>query len=241
MSAENPLIVPMDIPIKPYKGVRRAYWPKKNESVISIPERYSHTLLLRRRISLHSIEGCVDVISENPDAMAEILVNNGRFQLEKPFGEVAFKGIFREGNTLQDMELEEVPYIMRLGFPLRNPSEYAKLLNTYVDVKLGKEKYMAAWNLSIPAVARRMQALEEGNPLVVKEKNLFNLKGVGEIEIEGSGTENTDFGRITFVWLAADVKKFRGIELIFHQFYDGDNEEPQEPILPERKLIIARS
>lgn len=239
MSVENLLVVPMDVPIKPFARMRRAYWPKKGENGMDIPERYSHTLLLRRRVSLHNIEGCVDIISENPEAMAQMLVNNGRFQVEKPFGEVAFIGIFREGNTLQDMELEEVPYILRFGFPLRNPSEYAKLLNTYVDVKLDKEKYMAAWNLSTPAVARRMQALEEGNPIVVKEKNLFNLKDVGDVEIDDA-VGDTDFGRITFVWLAAYAKKFRGIELTFHQFFDGDYEEPTMPIFPEREFIIAR-
>ncbi|MEK7617082.1 MAG: hypothetical protein AAB414_03430 [Patescibacteria group bacterium] len=241
MSAENLLVVPMDVPIKPFARMRRAYWPKKGENVMDIPERYSHTLLLRRRISLHSIEGRVDIISENPEAMAQMLVNNGRFQVEKPFGDVIFKGVFREGNTFQDMEYDEIPYILRFGFPLRSPSEYARLLNTYVDVKLNKEKYMAAWNLSAPAVARRMQSLEEGNPVIVREKNLFNLKDIGEVEIESDAEGNADFGRITFVWLAADAKKFRGIELTFHQFFDGDYEEPTIPILPERELVIARS
>lgn len=238
MRVENPFIVPMDVPFKPYKGVRRAYQPKRGEDFVKIPESYTHTLLLRRKISLYNIGGFVDVISEDPNSMAQILANNGHFQVEKPFGEVYFAGTMRgEDGTLRNLDWEKEPYILRFGFPLHNPAEYARLLNTYVDVRLGRERYMAAWNLSAPAVARRMWRLEEGNEIIVKEKNLFNLQAM-DLETATEG-EDIDFSRITFVWLSPNAKKLRSIELTFHQFFD-DDEQPTTPIFPEKELVIAR-
>lgn len=241
MMVENPFIVPMDVPFKPYTRVRRAYQPKKSEHYVKIPERYTHTLLLRRKISLHNIAGFVDVISEDPNSIAQMMANNGHFNTEKPFDEVSFVGTMREEDgTLRNLDWEEEPYILRFGFPLHNPAEYARLLNTYVDVRLGKERYMAAWNLSTPAVARRMQRLEEDNEIIVKEKNLFNLNAE-VLEALDTGFEgDIDFSRITFIWLAPDAKKLRAIELTFHQFFD-DDEQPAIPIFPEKELVIARA
>jgi|SRR3989338_646794 len=238
--AENILEIPMDVPIKPYLGMRRWFWPKHGEKPNQIPEGYNYTLLLRRRVSLHGIEGFIDVIGEDPNSLAQMVVNNGHYDVEKPFGEVAFRMIWgAETETLRDADLDEQPFILRFGFPVRNPAEYAKLLNTYVDVKLERERYMAAWNLSLPAVARRMKRLEEGNPIRLKEKNLFNLKDV-EPAAEGDGINEEDFGRITFVWLTPEIRKLRGIEMTFHQFYDNDGEEPDIPPSPEKDLVLAQ-
>ncbi len=236
----QPYFIRLDVPFRPYERVRQNYWPKKGENPALYYERYDHTLLLRRPISLYGILGHIDIISDDP-WRSWIEATTKSLPVEKPFGETHFEFIYR---GREDITYTEQPHILRFGFLLRTPADYAKLLDTYVDVEMGKEKYMAAWNLSIPRVARRMQRLEEGGELALTEKNLFNLKtveGVKPPEDTEDGHKE-DFGRVTFVWLLADRKKLRTIKLTFHRFFDEGDEEPQpESLLPDRERLLVRS
>lgn len=224
----HPYEIKLDTPFKPFETARKFYYPQKGKQPFLIPEKYTHTLLLRRGVLLYGIRGYVDIISENPDAPAEILVRN--ILLEKPLGDADFKEIYRGRNNITYVKQ---PYILRLGFPLGTPNEDAKLLNSYVDVTLGKEQYVLAWNTNISRVRRAIRRLENGEEIIVVEKNLFNLKNTDtEKDIEG---EDNDHHRLTFVWLPDDLKKLRAISLTFHQLYDkGDQKQPTEPIIPER-------
>lgn len=102
------------------------------------------------------------------------------------------------------------------------------------------------WNQGRPRVKKCIQLLEENSdPLLVVEKNLFNLK---ELEKEGGGPltdeENDRFekeglGRCTFVWLLKDMAKFKTIEFTFNQFDGGSGQEqPTEPVEPEKEPLI---
>lgn len=240
----QPYEIRLDVPFKPYEKVRQNYWPKKGENAAIYYERYTHTLLLRRPVSLYGILGHIDIISENPEAPAEILV--GSFRVEKPLGTADFKELISRGPDGNGLSIEYTmkPYILRFGFLLHTPAEYAKLLNTYADVDLGKEHYMAAWNLSVPRVARRTQRLEEGKDLALTEKNLFNLKNAEKADGDGpeKGSSGEDFGRVTFVWLPEDRKQLKTINLTFHRFFDeGEEEQPVEPTLPDREHLLVRT
>lgn len=168
----QPYLIRLGVPFRPYERVRQNYWPKKGENAAIYYERYDHTLLLRRPVSLYGIKGHIDIISDDPErSWIEAITKS--LPVEKPLGDAHVEMIY---GGRDDITYTEKPYLLRFGFLLRTPAEYARLLNTYVDVELGKEKYMAAWNLSIPRVARRMQRLEDGEELALTEKNLFNLK-----------------------------------------------------------------
>lgn len=236
----QPYEIQLDVSFRPYERIRQNYWPKKGENPAIFYERYDHTLLLRKKVSLYGIPGYIDMISEDPMAQAEILL--GSFRVEKPLGPAHFEEVISRGldNTGLSVENTMKPYILRFGFLLHTPAEYAKLLNTYVDVDLGKERYMTAWNLSIPRVVRRMQRLEVGEDLALTEKNLFNLKNATE-ETSEEGLPNEDFGRVTFVWLPESRKKLRITRLTFHRFYDeGDEEQQPDLILPGREHLLVR-
>ncbi|OGE36847.1 hypothetical protein A3B45_01570 [Candidatus Daviesbacteria bacterium RIFCSPLOWO2_01_FULL_39_12] len=235
----QPYEIRLDVPFRPYERVRQNYWPKRGKNAAIYYERYDHTLLLRRSVSLYGILGHIDIISDDPmRSWIEALMKN--LPLEKPFGESYFRMIYRGRD---DITYTEQTYILRFGFLLRTPADYAKLLNTYVNVEMGKERYMATWNLSIPRVARRMQRLETGEDLALAEKNLFNLKNAEDVEHDGpEGGSNEDFGRVTFVWLPEDLKKLRTIKLTFHRFFGEDDEEQLvDPIAPNRERLLIRT
>lgn len=227
--------IKLDTPFKPYEEARRFFWPRKGKQPFLIPERHTHVLALRRKVSIYDIEGYIDVISEDPDALAEILV--GSFPLSKPLGDTAFVMDYRGRDNVT---YREQPYILRFGFPLRTPAEYSKLLNSYVDVEMGKNKYMLAWNLSKPTVTRNMKKIENGEDVIVVEKNLLDLEVVEEEKDEDD--EDRDFERATFVWLPKNLKKLRTVTLTFHQLFDRDNdqEQPIEPVIPGREHILVR-
>lgn len=228
--------IKLDAPFKPYEGVRRLFWPRKGEQPFVIPESYNHVLALRRKVLLYDIEGYIDIVSEDPNAVTEIPL--GGFPLSKPLGDTAFIIDYRgRDNTTY----REQPYILRFGFPLRTPAEYSKLLNSYVDVEMGKNKYVLAWNLSRPTVTRNMKRLENGEEVIIVEKNLLDLEVVEEEKEEGD--EDRGFERATFVWLPENLKQLRTITLTFHQLFDRDDdqEQPIEPIIPERERILFRA
>ena len=235
---DQPFEIKLDVPFKPYERSRKFYWPKKDENPAIVYERYDHTLLLRRRVSLYGIPGWIDIISDDPESWMESLVKG--FSIEKPFGETHFEEIYKGRD---DIEYTEKPYILRFGFHLQTPAEYAKLLNSHVDIELGKERYMAAWNLSVPRVQRIAQWLEDGKEIILPEKNLINLKKESERNVEpGEDARNEEFERVTFVWLPDDLKKLRAIKLTFHRFFDeGDEEQPVEPTVPDRERILVRA
>lgn len=239
MSAENPrketrkdnhpYEIKLDTPFKPFETARKFYYPQKGEQPFLISEKYTHTLLLRREVLLYGLKGYIDIISENLDAPAEILARN--LPLEKPLGDADFKQIYRGNNNITNIK---EPYILRLGFLLHTPNEYAKLLNSYADVELGKEQYVLAWNTDISRVSRTIQRLEAGGKVIVVEKNLFNQKNTNT-DMEESGERDINFHRVTFVWLPDDLKKLKTISLTFRQIYDkGDQKQPAEPIIPDR-------
>lgn len=229
--------IKLDTPFKPYEEARKFFWPRKGKQPFLIPERHTYVLALRRKVSIYGIEGYIDVISEDPDAPAEILV--GSFPLSKPLGDTAFVMDYRGRDNIT---YREQPYILRFGFPLRTPAEYSKLLNSYVDAEMGKNKYMLAWNLSIPTATRNMKRLEDGEEVIVVEKNLFDLKVPEEGKNEGKEEDDKDFKRTTFVWFPDELKKLRTITLTFHQIFDQDDNQEQhiEPIIPERERILVR-
>lgn len=234
--------IKLGIPFRPYERVRNFYWPKKGENPAIVYERYDYTLLLRRKVTLYGIHGWIDIISEDPVAKAKILVGN--FQIEKPLGPAHFEEIYSRHPSDTDLSVEysKKPYILRFGFHVHNPAEFAKLLNTYAGVNLGRERYMAAWNLSVPRVQKIMKRLEDGEDVMLPEKNLINLKTGNEndSDIDGDG-RNEDFGRVSFVWLPEDLKKLRTIQLTFHRFFDEDDEkQPTEPTIPDRERLLVR-
>lgn len=226
----------LDTPFKPYEGVRRPFWPRKGEQPFVIPERYNYVLALRRKVLLYDTEGYIDIISEDPNAFAEILA--GSFPLSKPLGETAFVLDYRGRDNIT---YREQPYILRFGFPLHTPAEYSKLLNSYVDVEMGKNKYMLTWNLNKATVARNLKKIENGEEIIVVEKNLLDLEVVKEEKEEGD--EDIDSERTTFVWLPENLRKLRGITLTFHRLFDRDDDQDQpiEPIMPERGRILVRA
>ncbi|MDD5147336.1 MAG: hypothetical protein PHV63_02190 [Candidatus Daviesbacteria bacterium] len=235
---DQPSEIKLDVRFKPYKRVRNFYWPKKGEDPAIVDERYDHTLLLRRKVSLYGILGWIDIVSDDPESWVESLIRG--LPIEKPFGETHFEEIYRGRDNIK---YTKKPYILRFAFHLHNPAEYAKLLNTYADVNLGQERYMAAWNLSVPRVQRIMQCLEDGKEVILPEKNLINLKteNGNDGDIDGDG-RNEDFGRASFVWLPEDLKKLRTIQLTFHRFFDKDDEEPPtEPPIPDRERLLVRT
>lgn len=243
------LEIVLGTPIKPFENEQKYY--RRDENFFLVPESYTYTLALRKKVSLHNITGYIDVISEDPIAPVEAYLEQLRLSkrakppegllvsqpaalpvIEKPFGHVMFEMTVYSPKRKR---ITESPYILRFSFLPKNPAEYAKLLGSYADVKLGDERYLAAWNLSKPVVRRNMRHLEAGNSLLVIEKNLFNIKGQ-----EGDASDDKeDFERITYVWMPADLDKFQTIEMTFHHFKDwGETDEPLGPS-PQEKILLG--
>lgn len=233
----------LGVGFRPYRESRRFCIPGEGNKPLLVPEQYSHVLALRKQVSIYGIHGVIDLISEDPYAIFDSMLAKGSRGVETPLGFTHFESIYRgEGNE----EFTQRPYILRVSFLVRTPNDYAKLLITYVDVKLGEEQYLLLWNQSRPKVKRCMQRLEENSdPLLVVEKNLFNIKEMGNSELEGPITEEEkdrhekeDLGRCTFVWLPKNLKKFKTIEFTSNQFGgEGNQEQPTEPIEPEQEPL----
>ena len=245
--------IQLGIPFKPYERMRSLYWPKNGEDPLKVPERYEHILALRKQVSLYGMDGAIDVVSENPREWSRAIASMAEgIGVEQPMGLAYFHMII--GPEQDDIEFSEVPFILRFTFLAKTPAQYAKLLNSYADVELGKEKYLAAWNVHRPSIDERMKKLESGEQAMVVEKNLFNLKKYEKAEEEGmimTDEEPTKRRRLTYVWLPVpdDLSQYRAIRITFNQFDDdGDNQEDsidpspnqRELVLTERQLISTR-
>lgn len=214
---QRPHEVQLAVPFRPFEMATRFTQHKDNNLQLPqflIPESYKYTLLLRREIRYEGIQGVVDVISEDP--------KGPHWPLEKPLGSIAF---YYVGTIKDGFALEEKPFILRLAFAPHTPAEYTKLLHSYVRVKLRHEKYALYWNWNRPGVKRNMQKLEAGEEVVVTQKDLFNVKEIGEPdgEVDMEAFENTEVGRLTFVWMPKKLIRFKTIQLTFHKISDGDD------------------
>ena len=241
MSAENPqgeriggsepYEISVGVPFKPFKKAKDFIKPKVEEKPFSVPEPYDYILLLQQKVSYLGVEGYIDVISEDIEAMGEVLI--GDHSLEKPFDDVGFVLTISES----DVKAREIPYILRFSFLLRSPANYVKLLNSFVDINMGEGEYVLVWNINRPCVKENLQHLESGKDVLVIEKNLFNRhEPTAKEEVEEGDLEEFErkvYGRVGFVWLRDDLDKLKTIELVFNQFDDGDNRafqvEPNPP------------
>lgn len=219
---------------RPFKGVRNFFHAPKGQKVLWISEDYDYGLALRKGVTLDGLNGFIDVITDDPKSWIQSLVGKHCRPVEKPLGETNFESIYR-GNEQE--EFTEEPCMLRFAFQTHNPGQYAKLLETYADVELGKEKYMLAWNQNRPLVKRCMRYLEEGGKdLYIVEKNLFNYKEIDEVpadpitDEEIEELEKLDARRVTFIWLPLDLAELRTVKVTFHHLDDGkDNKQPEIP------------
>lgn len=244
-NGRKPCEIQFGITFQPFANTRRFYGTPKGREPFYISEDYDYGIALRKRISLNGIDGFIDVINDDPSSWLQSMIGKNCRRLEKPLGETIFESDYR-GDGKE--EVTEEPCILRFSFLTHNPGQYAKLLETFADVDLGKEKYMLVWNQNRPLVKKCMQYLEEGGKeLLIVEKNLFNYKEieanmslVGDQEIGIS--EKNEFGRITFVWLPLELRKLRKIKLTFHRLGGEDfRTNLIAPNEPERELIPALS
>lgn len=231
----------LDTSFKPFERMRWFFWPKKGETPFVVPDDYDYVLTLRKKVRFRGMEGYIDIIQEDPfQSMAIALL--GRGSIETPMGDVTNRlTLSRKGNS---GVIDEAPQIIRVSFLTKNPSDYSKLLQTYVDVKCGQEIYLMTWNIDRPCVKKRIKFLEEGNELLVTEKNLFNKNSLDkelETDSEPGDIEDQEIGQVGIVWLQRDLKKLKTIEFTFRRLdSDGDTEmtidpnpsiEKQEPVL----------
>lgn len=235
---DTPYEIKLGVPFKPFETTCCFCRSGEGNKPFLVPEAYDHILVLRRQISFYGITGVIDVITEDPGCLLDLLTI-GINGTEKPLGETHFESTYYGPGR---EEFTERPCILRFSFLVKNPSEYSKLLVSYADVKLGKDLYLLTWNQNRPSVKSNMQFLEEsGNPLLVVEKNLFNDKNTSEdpiTEDDKNGFETKDFGRDTFIWLPKKLESLQTIELAFNQFDGGDGkEQPTEPIEPEKDRV----
>ncbi|MBI2599435.1 hypothetical protein HYW43_00760 [Candidatus Daviesbacteria bacterium] len=237
--------VRFDIAYRPFKGVRDFFHAPKGQKVPWITEDYEYGLALRKGISLDGLNGFIDVITDEPTSWMQSLVGKNCKPVEKPLGETNFESVYR-GNGQE--EFTEEPCILRFAFLMYNPGQYAKLLETFTDVELGKEKYILVWNQNRPLVKRCMRYLEEGGKeLYIVEKNLFNYKEIEEAEEDLDGPltkeeieefEKMDVGRVTFVWLPLDLAKLRTIKVTFRRLNNGgDMDQPEVPNDPAKEPL----
>lgn len=230
--------VRVSVSFKPFEKHRKFFYPKKHEQPYIIPEDYDYVLALRKKVAYLGIEGYIDVISEDPKEMFASLVRRGAQAVEKPLGEVAFIMIYDQKGT----SYREVPYILRFSFLVKNPSDYAKLLNSYVDINCMEKEYMLLWNVCRPCTRNNVEKLRDGKKLLIIEKNLFSTKLMDDEMVDGEEfvekVDDEHVGRVTWVWLPKDLKLLRKIELVFNVF-GGDHyvEQPTEPNQPEQMSI----
>lgn len=228
---EEAYLIQLGVPFKPFERVRSFYWPKKGEDQIDVPESYSYVLSLRKKVLCYGMDGVIDVISEDPETWPTTI----KEKHPQPLGLAYFRFVY-DG---KDMEITDQPFILRFTFIVKTPAQYSKLLNSYADVQLGKKHYMLAWNLSMPVVEKEMQKLENGEEVMVVEKNLFDTDEMDPRTLEEIEGGREEFGRITYVWLPDDLKKHRTIKLNFKQFEDGDEEREQiSPPHDKERLLL---
>ncbi len=229
----------LGVPFKPFRGVRRYQTPSGGDLVV--PESYPYYLYLRRNVSLSGIDGVVDVIEDDPkNFISKIAVMASPYRLfsDYPLGRFLPTIKYRGNNQYEPVVISTC---LRFSFLVKTPRDYAKLLSTYADVNLGKEKFLLIFNLNQQSIKRGFQWLEEGKELLVIEYNLLNYKEVEEISKEPAGNPETDQvktkkdqgdpGRIAFVHLPDNLRKLRTTEVVFNRIDPwGDREYPPEPV-----------
>jgi hypothetical protein len=231
----SPLAVRSGVTYKPFEDFEDFYRfiPEDRINHNKIAETYDHYLLLRRRVMFMGINGYIDIISEDPAAMFQIVLP-GR-TCEKPLGETYFMFAMYVKNDPENLDVDENPYTLRFSFFLNSPRNYSRLLESQIDVKLGEEKYSLFWALQRKKQKKILRRLEFGARGVrVSEKNLFNQRLIGEAEIEGEfesdELSNEDIGRSQFIWLPEDLEKLKTIEVTF--LGDDDSSSRKDSELP---------
>lgn len=235
----------LGVPFKPFRGVK-SYPSSQGKEDLVVPESYAHYLYLRRGVSFNGINGVIDVIEDDPkDFMHQMAVMASPYRLfiDYPLGRFMPETAYRGNGQYEPIV---VSTCLRFSFLVKTPSEYTKLLTTYGDVFLGKDKFLLIFNLNQQGIKRGLQVLEEGKKLLVIEKNLFNYKElekmekkpVGDLEIASSKKDKSDPGRIAFVRLPENLRKLRTTEVVFNRFNPwGESEYPAEPIQPNMEQI----
>lgn len=238
IEGSNSYEVSIGVPFKPFEKVQGFLKPEVDEKPAPVPEYYDYILLLQQKVSYLGVEGYIDIISEDIEAMGEVLVSG--HSLGKPFDDVGFVLTVSES----DITAKQIPYILRFSFILRSPGDYVKLLNSFVDINMGDKEYILVWNINRPCVKDNLQHLESGEDVLVIEKNIFDRnKPVNEKDVEEAELEEFErklYGRVAFVWLPDDLDKLGTIELVFNQFEDGNDSEPKlEPDPTDKSRLPA--
>lgn len=236
IEGSNPYEVSIGVPFKPFEKAQGFLKPEVDEKPAPVPEYYDYILLLQQKVSYLGVEGYIDIISEDIEAMGEVLVSG--HSLEKPFDDVGFVLIVSES----DITAKQIPYILRFSFILRSPGDYVKLLNSFVDINMGDKEYILVWNINRSCVKENLQHLESREEVLVIEKNMFNRSNsTDEEDVEDTDLEEFKrkvYGRVSFVWLSDDLDKLKTIELVFNQFDDGDDRAFQiEPDSPDSTKV----
>lgn len=246
---ENRYNIVLGAPFKPFKGAREFYFPPEGKKPFYIGEDYTYHLYLRRWVNLQGIDGCIDVISEDPKSFIRkmaVMAAGYRYFSDEPLGETN-KTTYYSGNGVYTPEEESA--ILRFSFILNTPEEYSRLLSTYGEAKLGRERFLLTLALNERKVSEGFDVLRSGRKLLVVEKNIFNLKEVEKMEklawldtvdekVEGEVPE-----RVAFVEFPVDLKKFRTIKLTFSTDPSGGERKGiGEPIPFERiKPMLLRA
>jgi len=240
----------------PFEIARVFYEAPEGGETFIVSERYDHLLYLRRPVSLHGIDGRIDIISEEPLpvlSMWAVQAAGYMSYIDHPFGRIEKVTKFRDGKF--DMNKNQA--ILRFSFLVKTPSEYAKLLRTYGTVTLGEEDFLLNFAVNQKFVQKGLKRLEQGKQLLAVEKNLFSERQIEEItekygleseEGEGEGSlliasppkkrRRECPSRIAFVDLPVDLETFRSIAIVFQSFDGfGEAEYPTQPIQPNRKPI----
>lgn len=233
----KPYEIHLGVRFRPFKGARDVQDVPKSEEIAPIPEDYyPYKLALRKPVLLYGIKGFFDIMTDQP--FIAFLCRN---PIEKPLGDTYFKSIYSGPGK---EEFLQEPRILRFSFYLRRPRDFVNLLNTYADVKIGKQDYVLAWNYSRPRTRSILQLLNKGQKGWLVEKNLFNanpedINEDEEIEEVDHPLEE-DQERITCVWLPPQLKKLRTPEFVFHRIDHGDDQFAEStPPAPEKELIPA--
>lgn len=221
----------LDLPFKPFEKEKKFFWPKKGDKPFVVPEDYNYVLSLRKKVRFRNLDGYIDIIQDDPIYSIVRGFLNTR-DVEKPMGEV----INKLGWGKDSVDIEEAPQIIRVSFFTKKPSDYSKLLQSYVDVKCGEQIYIMAWNINRKCVQERIRVLENGDELLIIEKNLFNQNLIDEeVEYSPGDDAEEEIGKIGIVWLPRDIKKLNTLEFTFRQFGSDDYPKTLDPAPPLKK------
>ena len=229
---------------KPFEGANSFYNTLESKKQFVIPESYDYNLYLRRWISLSGIDGFIDVIDEDPTSIIDIfalMAKDIRCYNDTPLGSAEVHEIgLREGKWVN----LQAPGMLRFSFLLESPSDYAKLLNTYADVELGEKKFFLTFNFNQQAVKKGMKILEEGEPILAVEKNLFDYEVLQRLGKESRNKRKApppkeDPGRISFITLPKDLAKLKKIAVTFRFGFDDEKHtiDPTQPNLQPLPIL----